>query len=202
MSFANLLHCRSAILALVAWASPVWSAEQPQTEKKDPQSSYEPRSKPGDGQKFLERFVGEWDVVKTFYPRSGNPAKAEGACKQTMIHEGRFLQSDFVFEQNGQKTTGLGVIGYEPDTGKFTSVCTDSRSTRLSIRQSEAKFNGTEIVMFSKSIEGNDKRRSRTVTHLEDQGAKIIHRQFTAAEDGKGRLVMELVMTRKAEKRK
>jgi hypothetical protein len=37
------------------------------------------------------------------------------------------------------------------------------------------------------------------VTRLEDDGRKILHRQFTAAPDGKERVVMELLMTRKPE---
>ena len=97
-------------------------------DKKDPQSTYEPRSGPGIGQKFLEKFVGDWDVVKTFHPRAGEPVKTKGECRQTMMHEGRFLRSDFVFGEGDRKTTGLGLIGFETATGKFTSVWTDSRT--------------------------------------------------------------------------
>src|SRR5215831_17294869 len=100
-------------------------AAEPGQEKKDPQASFEPRSQPGTGQRFLERFVGDWQVVKKFYPRSGDPAVATGSCRQAMIHDGRFLKSDFVFEQDGKKTTGLGIIGFDADTGKFTSFWTD-----------------------------------------------------------------------------
>src|SRR5262245_45848561 len=87
-----------------------------QDTKKDPQSSYEPRSAPGAGQKFLKQFEGDWEVVKTFYPRSGEPARAKGECRQTMLHEGRFLRSEFVFEQNGVKSTGTGMIGFDGET--------------------------------------------------------------------------------------
>jgi hypothetical protein len=64
-------------------------------DKKDPQSIYEPRSIPGAGQKFLEKFVGDWAVAKTFYPRTGDPVRQNGECRQTMIHEGRFLRSEY-----------------------------------------------------------------------------------------------------------
>lgn len=168
-------------------------------EKKDAQSSYEPRSGPGDGQKFLGPFVGEWEVTKTFYPRSGSPSVAKGECTQTMINGGRFLKSEFVFHSDAGDTTGLGLIGFEPETGKFTSVWMDSRQTRMSLRQSRDAFNGREIVLFSKSLDDNGKpaRQSRTVTHLEDQSNRIVHRQYSTSADGSERLVMELVMTRK-----
>jgi hypothetical protein len=169
-------------------------------EKKDPQSAIEPRSAPGAGQKFLEKFVGNWDVVKTFHPRSGDPAVQKGECKQTMMHDGRFLKSEFVFQGDKAKTTGEGIIGFEAGTGAFTSVWTDSRATRMSFRQSKDKFNGEEIVLESQALgDAKEGRHSRTVTRLEDNGNKIVHRQFGTGADGNERLVMELVMTRKPE---
>jgi len=193
---------RSRTAALAALVVGTWlaSAQTTPQDKKDPQSSFEPRSKPGEGQKFLAKFVGDWDVVKTFHPRAGKPARSKGECRQSMIHEGRFLRSEFVFESAAGKTTGLGLVGYEVSSGKFTSVWTDSRATRMSLRQSEDKFDGKQVVLYGRSLEEKAKpaRRSRTVTRLEDEGRRIVHRQYTSGRDGKERLVMELVMTRKA----
>ncbi len=168
-------------------------------DKKDPQAKFEPKSKPGEGQKFLEKFVGEWDVVKTFHPRTGEPAKSKGTCRQTMTQEGRFLESAFTFEGDAGKTTGTGLIGFEPETGKFTSVWIDSRQTRMSFRQAEEKFDGKKIVLVGKVLGegGKDGRRSQTVSTLEDDGKKILHRQSAIDADGKERLVMELVLTKK-----
>jgi hypothetical protein len=90
-------------------------------EKKSPLERFEPRSQPGIGQKFLEHFVGEWDVVKTFYPQSGAPVKMEGTCSQTMVQNGRFLHSAFTFRKGTSTTTGLGIVGYEPENGLFSS---------------------------------------------------------------------------------
>jgi hypothetical protein len=172
---------------------------QPPPQDKDPQSAFEPRSAPGAGQKFLEKFVGDWDVAKTFYPRSGEPARSTGECRQSMIHGRRFLRSEFVFRQGGAESTGMGLIGFEPDTGRFTSVWVDSRSTRMSLRQSEDKFDGEQIVLYSKTLAagGREGRRTRTVTRLEDGGRKIVHRQYLPGPDGKERLMMELVLTRR-----
>ena len=80
-----------------------------------------------------------------------------------MVHDGRFLQSEFVFHGDKSKTTGTGLIGFEADSGKFTSVWTDSRSTRMSLRQSQDKFDAEEIVLFSASLSsGAEGKRSRT----------------------------------------
>jgi hypothetical protein len=189
---------QASVLALTLLAVP--GAGQP-PDKKDPQSTVEPRSAPGAGQKFLAQFVGIWDVTKIFYPRSGDPATVQGECVQTMVHDGRFLKSEFAFGQGAAKTTGTGTIGFEADSGLFTSTWTDSRSTRMSLRRSKDRFNGEEIVLFSKSLAegGGETRQSRTVTRLEDNGRKIVHRQFSVGGDGPERLVMQIEMTRKGD---
>jgi hypothetical protein len=176
------------------------SSQPPEKKQRDPQSAFEPRSGPGAGQKYLETFVGDWDVEKTFYPRGGDPAKTKGTCRQTMIHDGRFLQSEFVFEQDGKKTTGLGLVGFDPESGQFTTVWTDSRSARMSLRQSQEPFNGKEIVLHSRSIEKDARgaRTSRTITRMEANGDRIVHRQYTVSADGQERLIMELNMSRKS----
>jgi Protein of unknown function (DUF1579) len=166
---------------------------------------FEPRSQPGSGQKFLDKFIGEWDVVKTFYPQSGAPVKMEGRCSQTMVQSGRFLQSVFTFRIGGNATTGMGLIGYEPETGLFTSVWIDSRQTRMSLRQSKDKFSGERIVLYSKSLGQDQKgtRLSRTETWLEDAGRTIVHRQYNLFQTpgSSERLVMELIMNRKGTSR-
>jgi hypothetical protein len=192
----------TVVFAVFAVGLTAAGATRPQDKsgKKDPQSSYEPRSGPGAGQKFLEKFAGDWDVAKAFYPRGGGePARSKGECKQEMIHGGRFLRSEFTFDGPAGQTTGTGLIGFEPESGLFTSVWTDSRQTRMSLRRSKDKFDGQQIVLFGVSLDGGGKdgRQSRTVTRLEDGGNKIVHRQYAVGPDGKERLVMELVMTRK-----
>jgi len=176
-------------------------AGQPSQKRKDPQSTYEPRSEPGAGQKYLQAFVGDWEVTKTFYPQTGDPVRVMGTCRQSMIHDGRFLQSEFVFEQNGKKTTGLGIVGFDPQTGRFITMWTDSRSTRVSLRQSEAPFDGKEIVLLGRSLEAEGKAphssTSRTVSFIEPGHNRIVHRQYVGRGDAKERLIMDLVMVRK-----
>jgi len=190
------------MLALPLALGLIAGADEPgQARPKDPQSAFEPRSDVGEGQKFLARFVGDWDVVKTFHPREGEPARTRGECRQSMVHEGRFLKSEFVFSAGPTRTTGTGLIGFEAESGTFTSVWTDSRSTRMSFRQGRDKFDGREIVLHGRSLDAEPKemRRSRTVTRLEEDGRRIVHRQYNAGPDGTERLLMELVLTRKAE---
>jgi len=184
-----------AVLGLIAVT--VAFAQSPQPPKKDPQSAIEPRSAPGEGQKFLAKFVGTWEVKKTFHPRTGDPVTQSGSCVQEMTHGGRFLKSEFTFEKDGEKTTGTGTIGFENDTKKFTSTWIDSRANRMSFRQSKEAFDGKQIELQAAGLGAEPGRASRTVTKLEADGEKIVHTQYGAGEGGKERVVMELVMTKK-----
>src|ERR1700735_107723 len=78
-------------------------------------NQYEPPNAPGAGQKLLAQFADDWDVVKSFFPQDGAPKVTKGTCKQYMIQDGKFLQSDFIFfDSDGTKTTGTGLSGFAP----------------------------------------------------------------------------------------
>ncbi|HLX07480.1 MAG TPA: hypothetical protein VKY89_06420 [Thermoanaerobaculia bacterium] len=94
-------------LAILAAAGRAQTPPRPAPPRHDAQNAYEPRTGPGAGQVLLARFAGDWDVVKTFYPQQGEPVRTAGECRQAMVHDGHFLQSDFTFaDRDGGKTTG------------------------------------------------------------------------------------------------
>ena len=163
----------------------------------DPQSAFEPRSEPGSGQQFLARFVGDWAVEKTIHRRSGEAVVSEGECTQRLVHGGRFLESEFVFHSDGGDSTGTGVIGFDAESGRFTSFWYDARSTSVSVRQSDESFDGEEIRLVGRSVDPDQPARgSRTVTRFADDGTTLVHQQFVPGEGGE-RLLMVLVLTRK-----
>src|ERR1700722_12594716 len=86
-----------AVLFLAAVSARNSVAQETNSQPKDPQAAYDPRSGPGVGQQFLQKFVGDWAVDKVFHPRTGDPTVTKGECHQMMINEGKFLQSQFVF---------------------------------------------------------------------------------------------------------
>jgi hypothetical protein len=199
------LHCgRLAFRTLVCGvvllgAAFVAAAQAPTPPRPDAQNSYEPRTTTGPGQVLLAQFAGDWDVVKTFFPAKGNPVKSLGTCKQMMIHDGHFLESDFTFfDGEGHSTTGTGISGFDPKAGIFTTVWFDSRQTTMSMRQSEGTFDGKEIVLYGASLDGKPlSHRTVTRAHLEDGGRVLVHRHFLIQDDGKERLMMELRLTKK-----
>ncbi|MEA2337053.1 MAG: hypothetical protein QOE82_1060 [Thermoanaerobaculia bacterium] len=186
--------------ATVIVTATAFSQDAPKPKLADAQNSYEPRSTTGAGQVLLAQFAGDWDVVKTFYPSNGGaPVQTKGECRQVMVQDGHFLQSDFTFfERDGKKSTGVGISGFDGKTNRFTTVWYDSRQTTFSIRQSDGTFDGKEIVLYATSLDP-DRPGRRTVAraHLEENGRVLLHRHFLIEEGGKERMMIELRMTRK-----
>ena len=160
---------------------------------------YEPPGGAGAGQKLLAQFAGEWDVVKTFFPRSGKAIVTKGTCKQYMIQDGKFLQSDFTFFNiDGTKSTGTGISGFDAKTNRFTTVWFDSRQTTMSIRQSDGTFDGKNIVLWATALDPDDPGRKTVArAHLEEDGRVLLHRHFLIDDKGQERIMIELRMTRK-----
>ena len=160
---------------------------------------YEPPNAAGAGQKLLAQFSGDWDVVKTFFPANGKPSETKGTCKQSMVQDGKFLQSDFTFvNADGTKSTGVGISGFDAKTNRFTTVWYDSQKTTMSIRQSDGTFDGQNIILWATALDP-DRPGRKTVAraHLEDNGHILIHRHFAIDDKGEERLVIEWRMTRK-----
>jgi Protein of unknown function (DUF1579) len=168
-------------------------------------AAYERGGAPGAGQKLLAQFAGDWTFVKTFFPSKGDPIKTKGVCRQKMIADGRFLQSDFTFyDKDGKKeSTGTGISGFDAKTNKFTTVWWDSRQTTFSIRQSDGTFDGKNIVLWATNLDP-EKPGRRTVAraHLEEDGKVLLHRHYAVEEGGKERMVIEIRLTRTAAKKK
>jgi len=163
------------------------------------QNQYEPPNAPGAGQKLLAQFAGDWEVVKTFYPRSGQPIVTKGECRQQMVEDGKFLQSNFTFfNPDGSRTTGTGISGFDSRTNRFTTVWFDSRQTTMSIRQSDGTFDGRNIVLWATPLDPDHPGRKTVArAHLEQDGRILDYRHFLIDSQGKERMIFELRMTRK-----
>src|SRR6185312_313680 len=116
----------------------------------------------------------------TFLPATGKPIVTKGTCKQYMIQDGKFLQSDFVFfNPDGTKTTGTGISVFDSKTNRFTTVWYDSRQTTMSIRQSDGTFDGKNIVLWSTPLDTEQPGRKTVArAHLEENGRVLLYRHF------------------------
>ena len=116
-----------------------------------------------------------------------------------MVQEGKFLESDFTFfNADGTKGSGTGISGFDSKTNRFTTVWFDSRQTTMSIRQSDGRFDGKNIVLWATALDPDDPGRKTVArAHLEDGGRVLVHRHYLIDDKGNERLMIELRLTRK-----
>ena len=187
------------VFAVAAALAAAGARAQEKPSKARTQGEYEPNVAPGAGQALLSRFEGDWEVVKTFFPAQGEPIRTQGKCRQKMIQNGHFLQSDFTFfEKDGSTSTGTGISGFDPKSNRFTTVWYDSRQTTMSFRQSDGTFDGKDIVLWATPVDPDHPGRKTVArAHLEENGQLLLHRHFLLQPDGSERMVIELRMTRR-----
>jgi hypothetical protein len=192
MAFRMSLRARRKCIAGALFIATVAVAQQSHNQ-------YEPPNAAGAGQKLLAQFAGDWDMVQTFFPKSGQPIVTKGTCTQRMIHEAKFLESDFTFfNANGTRSTGTGISGFDSKTNRFTTVWFDSRRTTMSIRQSDGTFDGRNIILWSTSLDPDDSGRKTVArAHLEEDGRVIVYGHFLIDDKGNERKIFEMRLTRK-----
>ena len=144
----------------------------PVTAQNAAQPSHEPRlgtrpgaEAPGEDGRLMGRHQGLLSPRRRTRPDPGQ-------CRATMIQDGKFLQSEFEFKQAEGKSTGLGIIGFEPETGRFTSFWVDSRQTRVSARQSREPFDGQKIVLYSVSLDPQTQGIPPLQDHFQPRGRR------------------------------
>jgi hypothetical protein len=83
--------------------------------------------KPGPEHELLHKMVGEWDVEMEM---GGQKFKCGSSTKAEL--GGLWVVSEFKGNFGGLAFTGKGIDGYDPATGKYSSIWIDSMSTRAS----------------------------------------------------------------------
>lgn len=160
-------------------------------------------SKPGAEHKMLAKFAGTWKAHVKFWIKPGEaPDESDGVMKKKMILGGRFLQEDYSGEAAGQKFIGMGLVGYDLQKKKFTSIWTDTMSTSimhsLGTYDAEAKtFNYQSEVLNPAT---GKETKSRELLRVIDDNELVYEMYWQMGKDDFK--VMEIAYKREAKKDK
>jgi hypothetical protein len=93
-------------------------------------------SKPGPSHQLLDVFAGAWDVKITFWSQpNGQPQDSHGSSQLSWILGNRFLKEDFEGDVLGEQYQGLGLMGYDAASRRFTTVWIDSLNTTVAVQK-------------------------------------------------------------------
>ncbi|MCC6740206.1 MAG: DUF1579 domain-containing protein [Planctomycetia bacterium] len=178
-------------VACVFFARPLWSDENG--------AGGDDREKPGPEHRRLAKLEGKWDVSCKFWmgdPKTdGQPSQATSEFK--VILDGRYVQQDFNGTFMGAPYHGMGTMGYDRVSKKYTNYWMDNVSTTPMYLLGTTGDDGKTVEypgeMANPMGEGTVKYRT-VMTHKSDDEFTY---EMYATFDGKESKGMELTYTRK-----
>lgn len=175
--------------------------EKKQEGKMDAQAMmevYQELAVPTAPHKMLAKLVGEWTTkTRAWMEPDKPPMEGTGACKQTMLLGGRYLQQDYTGEMMGNSFTGINLIAYDNHTKKYVSTWVDSMSTGIYYFEGKASPDGKTITQecsYDDPVKGPAVWRS--VTKFVDEST-LDYVMYLTPKGGKEEKMMEMTASRK-----
>lgn len=187
------LSCAGLLMA----ASFATAEEHQQMDMQAMMEKFEKQGTPGEPHKRLAGMEGSWTTkTKSWMEPNKPPMESTGSCEQKMILGGRFLKQKCTGDMMGKTFEGVGVMGYDNQTKKYTSTWMDSMSTTLHVM--EGTGDGKTITQegeYTCPIRGEMKLRS--VTKMVDQNTNIFE-MYGTDKSGQEMKMMEITYTKKS----
>jgi len=148
---------------------------------------------------MLYKLAGHWSVqVRMHDAAGGEPTDVRGAARNTMILDGRALQSEFKGDFMGQPFVGLGLDGYDMDKEQHFSIWMDSTNTGVTHDSGECNHDGQDVVTYRG--EGKDPAtgktlKTRSILTLRSS-SRYLYEQWQTPEGGEEVLAMQVIYSK------
>ena len=151
---------------------------------------------PGPMHEFLKPMAGSWKATAKTWMAPGDPAVSEGACENTWILGGRFLQTAYKGEFGGMPFEGFGLLGYDNQKKEFVSVWVDDMGTGISFSNGSADAAGKVLTLHSTTMDPATGKpvKYKMVTKVSDENQHAM--SMITMKDGKEHTDMEITYTR------
>ncbi len=157
---------------------------------------YEKMGTPEAPHRALARLAGTWAATIRFWGPDGSPTESSGVCEQKMLLGGRFLEQQFTGEMMGSPFEGIGITGYDNNTGRYLSTWIDSMSTAILFFEGTSGPDGktiTQEATYEDPVRGPMKWRS--VTMIPDDNT-VLFEMYGTDKNSKEEKIMEITYTR------
>jgi hypothetical protein len=152
---------------------------------------------PGSQHKLMAAMAGNWTVASKFYFAPGAPAsEGTGTMVQTMVLGDRYLRQEYKGNSPMGPVEGLGMMGYDNNSGKWVGSWADTWGTGLlnSVGTYDDKSR-TWTMAGEMAIPGGLTSKTRHVMTLKDADT-IVFRMHSAMPGQPEQLAAEITYTR------
>jgi len=114
------------------------AAKAPSPEEQAMMEAYEKMGRVGDQHRQLAGMVGNWTYENTMWmDPAAPPSVSIGTSESKAIWDGRYIETVFHGDYNGQPFEGRSITGFDNLKGKYVSTWIDSMSTGVFISYGE-----------------------------------------------------------------
>ncbi len=154
---------------------------------------------PGAGHKRLEVFIGNWKAVTQIWHFPGDPpATQKGTISNFWMLDGRFVGQEYKSRGIEPQFQGLGAIGFDNVTKKYTVVWLDSMSTSMVTEQGECDDTGREFTFHGTHSDADTGTlvATKTVVRFIDTD-HYVHEAFRVDANGASSKTLQVMYARK-----
>lgn len=121
---------------------------------------------PAEGHKFLQKMVGEWEIVSKLWEKPGqDPTVTKGPGKGKMIMGGRYLKVNYRGTMMGMPFEGMSIYGYDNHLKKYFSTWIDNMGTGILVNKGILDRSGKVLTQFGDvdDIFTGKKQKAKTI---------------------------------------
>jgi len=122
---------------------------------------------PGPGHKYLDQFVGKWDVVVRAWMDVGKPPmESKGTCDARWIMDGRFVYTEMTGQLMGMPFKGVDLIGYDNYKKRYVISHVDNMGTSISTGEGKLDLSKQVMTAFGKMDDPSMDERDKPVKYV------------------------------------
>lgn len=128
------------------------SEAKPAAETQEMMKKFMEFATPGESHKFLDQFVGKWDLVTRMWWEGPDkpPNETKGSSESKWVLEGRFLLEESTGQMMGMPYKSLNFMGFDNYKKKYILSYMDSMGTAMYTGEGKLDLSNKVMTMFGK----------------------------------------------------
>ncbi|HWB05291.1 MAG TPA: DUF1579 domain-containing protein [Verrucomicrobiales bacterium] len=153
---------------------------------------------PGAPHKFLEGFIGEWEVHTKMWMQPGaDPMESDGTASAKWILGKRFVETTIKSTMMGQPFEGRSISGYDNLKKVYTSFWIDNMGTAMTTTTGKLGDDGKTLTSKGKMDDPWSGKMNQEYKFVDRLGKDEITSEIYTVADGKETKMMEMTSKRK-----
>ncbi|HYV95753.1 MAG TPA: DUF1579 family protein [Chitinophagales bacterium] len=154
-------------------------------------------STPGEGQKLIEKLVGDWKAdISEYRDRTQPQVQSTAMVHNEMIMGGRYLSIHYTGTMRGMPFDGMGTMAFNNGTYKYCSTWIDNLGTGIIYMEGSRNVEGSALQFKGMGYDPIQKKEvsMRQVIHFNSANDQTI--EFLVDINGVDFQVMDIHLTR------